>query len=261
MKIMLIADVHNNPEVEKEKHDPSIEKLKKIIDTVPADLIVFLGDTVYGPAVKKDFALYRKFSREVYDCTKSVPFATVFGNHDDEDSISKDEILSIIAEYPNALTNGRNYVLKIDGETLLFIDSGSYYEGEGSCYDTVKPGIIEWAKGEISGTKAILFQHIIVPDILSLVTGEAFNDGVEYTGEIKESPCPPDINTGELRELSPYLKAAVFGHDHENSFEVELMGVKLIQCAGAGLQSYEYPQPPSVKILDTKTLETRRIPI
>lgn len=262
MKILLIADVHNCPEVSKERRSRTIKGLKKLIDTTPCDLIVFLGDTVPGC----DFGSvgldkYESYLREIYDLTKNIPFATVFGNHDDECKLTKEEILDMISAYPNSLTNGRNYVLNIENETLLFIDSGSYYEGEGSCYDVVKPEIIEWAKNEIKGKKAILFQHIIVPDIREITEGNRFKDGVKYTGEIREDPCPPDINTGELKELAPYLKAAAFGHDHENSFETEMMGVKLIQCAGSGYNSYEYPQPPTAKLLDTETLITKTIKI
>lgn len=261
MKILLIADVHNNPVVSSERHDKTLKGLKKLIDTTPCDLIVFLGDTVCGPDFDENVDEYEDYLREVLDCTENVPFATVFGNHDDECDVTKDEILSYISKYENSLTNGRNYVLNMQGETLLFIDSGAYYDGDESCYDVVKPEVIEWAKGEIKGKKAILFQHIIFPDIRDITDGNRFKEGIKYTGIIHENPCPPDINTGELKELAPYLKAAIFGHDHENSFECEMMGVKLIQCAGASLNSYEYPQTPTAKLLDTKTLETELIEI
>jgi len=261
MKILLIADVHHRPNVNALRRIKTLKGLKKIIDTCPCDLIVFLGDMIHGPDFENNKALFEKYLCEVLDLTKNVPFATVFGNHDDECGVTKDEILGIISTYKNALTKGRNYTLNMQNETLLFIDSGAYFDGEGSLYDTVKTEVIEWAKGEIQGKRAILFQHIIVPDIFDIVSEKRFKKGVKYTGRIKERPCPPDVNTGELKELSPHLKAAVFGHDHKNSFECELMGVKLIQCAGAGLNCYEYPQRPSVKILDSETLETKLIKI
>lgn len=261
MRILILPDVHHRPKVNKIRQKKTILGLKKIIDTTSCDLIVFLGDTVHGPDFGNNIALYREYLCAVLDCTKSIPFATVFGNHDDECGIGKKQILEIINSYPNALTDGENYVIKIDSDVLLFIDSGSYYDGEESLYDTVKPEIIEWAKGEIAGEKAILFQHIIVPDIREITIKNRFKDGIAYKGRIKESPCPPDINTGELKALSPHLKAAVFGHDHKNSFECEMMGVKLIQCPGAGLECYEYPRRPYVSLLDTETLKTEFIKI
>lgn len=276
MKILLIADVHNRPLVSAYARNKTLKGLKKVIAKTPCDLIVFLGDIVHGPdfkQVKDDYSLYL---RQVLDITGDIPFATVFGNHDDECDVSKNEILDIIKSYPNALTKDKNYVLNVDGETLLFIDSGSYYVGEGSYYDTVKQPVIDRALHEIKGKKAILFQHIIFPDIFDVIDEYRhfrpfcifgckkwlkFKNGVKKTGVMFERPCPPDINTGELKQLAPFLKGAVFGHDHVNTFELDLMGVRIIQCGGCGMNCYDKYFLSSVKLLDTETMETKRIKI
>ncbi len=259
MRILLLADVHHRPRVNRIRRQKTIRGLQRCVAATPCDCIVFLGDIVHGPDFGDNKEEYEKYLKEVLNTTQSIEFATVFGNHDDECAMTKNEILNIIATYPNALTDGANYVLSMKGETLLFIDSGTYYDGEESHYDTVKPEVIAWAKEQLHGKRAILFQHIIVPDICEITDGKRFKEGVVYTGEIKESPCPPDINTGELQALAPYLKAAVFGHDHKNCFEAELMGVKIIQCPGAGLESYDYPQRPRALLLDTETLAVEPI--
>ncbi|MCM1285044.1 MAG: metallophosphoesterase [Acetobacter sp.] len=267
MKILLVADVHNKPLGSRK----TLASLKKVFNKTNPDLIVFLGDTVHGPSTKRN---YRKYLRQVLDLTGNIPFATVFGNHDDECSTKKDEILEIISEYKNSLTNGRDYLVEMMGESLLFIDSGSYYDGEESYYDTVKTEQIDNALKMINGKKAIAFQHIIVPDIMDCIDvfekkqkgavrdGKKyyrFKENIKYTGFLGECPCPPDINTKELERLSPYLKAMCFGHDHKNSFELELMGVKLIQCTGSGSNSYDKFCKSSVKLLDTETLKTTQI--
>ncbi len=267
MKILIIADVHNRPDADKK----TLVRLKKAIDSIACDLIVFLGDMVHGPAVKEN---YEKYLCEVLDLTASRPFATVFGNHDDECYFSKEQILEVMKTYKNCLTKGRDYVLKMDGETLLFMDSGSYYKGEESFYDIVKQEQIDWAKSKIYGEKAILFQHIIMPDIMEWIECSRiwklravwdskgfcrFKKDVHYSGRLGERPCPPDVNTGELEQLCSNLKAAVFGHDHKNTFELDLMGVRFIQCAGSGSNSYDKYCKSSVKVLDTKTLETKLI--
>ncbi len=264
MKILIIPDAHNNPCAHKYfKRKKTIKCIKKAIDENPCDLIVFLGDTVHGPDFPKDCKSYEKCQRDILDLTGNTPFALVFGNHDDECIKTKEEILSVVDSYPNSLTQGRNFVLDMKGETLLFIDSGSYYEGEGSFYDTVKEDTIAWAKEQIEGKKAILFQHIIMPDIMDYIEilpkGERFKEGVSYTGVLGERPCPPNINTGELETLAPYLKAAVFGHDHASSFELDVKGVKFIQCPGAGFNSYEKKKQAEYKILDTQTLKTKTV--
>ena len=267
MKILLIADVHNHAGLSQKRHDGTLKCLKKMIDAAPCDLIVFLGDTVHGPDMKGKEAEYEHYLREVLDLTGTTPFVTVFGNHDDECAVTKDAILAIEKTYSNCLTTARNQVLEWQGETLLLLDSGSYYEGEGSFYDTVKQETIDFALAGIQGKKAILLQHIIVPDIRALTVTKrrglkkkcCFREEVAYTGALREDPCPPDINTGEWEKLAPFLKAAAFGHDHMNDFELTLDGVRFIQCAGAGYNSYEYPQTPSVKLLDTVTLTTQKI--
>ena len=265
MKILLIADVHNRPEKEQLPRRLTLLRLKRIIKKTPCDLIVFLGDTVHGPAFKGRESEYEFYLRQVLDLTGNTPFATVFGNHDDECAITKDEILKVTESYKNSLTKGRNYVLDIQGETLLFIDSGSYYEGEGSYYDTVKQEVIDWALKETEGKKAILFQHIIIPDIAEYVEKRGkrwrFKKGVKYKGGLGERPCHPSINTGELSQLAPQLKGAAFGHDHNNSFEVDICGVKIIQCPGCGSNSYDKFRRSAVKLLNTATMETKLLRI
>lgn len=269
MKILIVADVHNRPNGSAK----TLERIEKAIKNTPCDLIVFLGDIVHGPATPVNYEYYL---RQVLDLTGDIPFATVFGNHDDECGTSKEEILAVMQSYKNCLTKGRDYALDRMGETLIFLDSGAYYDGEGSFYDTVKPEQIEFAKSCVKdkSKKAILFQHIIVPDIMELLSrsriwtfgavyGEGsfykFKKGVRFKGRLGEPPCPPDINTGELKELAPYVKAMCFGHDHKNTFELDLMGVRLIQCAGSGSNSYDKYCRSSLKLLDTETLETQLI--
>lgn len=274
MKILLVADVHSRPLVKKHSLERTLVGLKNAIDKANADLIVFLGDIVHGPDFQKSTEPYEKYLRKVLDLTGKTPFATVFGNHDDECNISKDEILSIISSYPNSLTKGRNYVLDVMDEKLLFIDSGSYYDGDESYYDIVDEATVEWALGEIKGTNAILFQHIIVPDIMTICDEKPyfvpfwaygdkkavrFKKGINYIGRMREHPCPPRIMTTELKRLSPYLKGMCFGHDHLNDFELELNGTRIIQCPGAGYCCYDNHFRSSVKLLDTQTMQTKII--
>ena len=268
MRILLIADVHNKPNGDVK----TLENIKNCIQSTCPDLVVFLGDTVHGPDVND--GRYEHYLRQVLDTTGDIPFATVFGNHDDECDMTKEALLQIQQTYPNCMTKGTDYVLEMCGETLVFIDSGAYYQGKESLYDVVKPQQISWAKEQIKGKKAIVFQHIIVPDIFDVISQSVlwsrgavfakgkwcrFKKGVAYTGTLGERPCPPDISSNQLTQLAPNLKAMVFGHDHKNDFEVNLMGVKLIQCAGCGSNSYDAKNPSSVKLLDTQTLTTKQI--
>lgn len=276
MKILLIADVHNRPKSGAFAKKRTLSALKKVIADTESDLIVFLGDLVHGPDFKEVEEPYEKYLRQVLDLTRGKKFAMVFGNHDDECDTTKDEILSIVNTYSNSITNGRNYVSEMNNEVLLFIDSGSYYNGEESFYDIVPQSVIDWAIEQLKdkNKKAIMFQHIIVPNIIDCldeyshfmpfcVPGDSkwvkFKKGIPHTGFLGERPCPPNITTHQLEQLSPYLKAAVFGHDHLNDFEIVIDGVKLIQCAGSGSNCYDKLYPSSVKLLDTESLTTKKI--
>lgn len=278
MKILLIADIHNRPlkngkSIKAKIHNfakrKTLKDIKWAIDNVDNDLIVFLGDTVHGPDFQGIESEYEQCLREVLDLTLDNKFAYVFGNHDDECAITKEEILAIVDSYPNSVTNGRDYLVEMMDESLLFLDSGSYYDGEGSYYDTVKEEQIRLAEEKLEGRQGIVFQHIIVPDIMDLVEEsdkklhESVRDGKKYYrlnpelyyfGVLGEKPCPPDINTGELDRLSHCVKAMCFGHDHKNSFEFNYKDVQFIQCAGASYNSYDKFLHSSVKLLDTETL-------
>ena len=271
MKILIIADVHQRFKVNAFRRKRTLRGLRNAFGNLDFDLSVFLGDLIHGPDYRDNKSRYVSDLKEVLDTTGNKPFAFVFGNHDDECAMTKDEILEVINGYKNSVTKGKDYVLNMNNETLLFIDSGSYYDGEGSFYDTVKEDTILRVREQIEGKKAIAFQHIIVPDIFDVIekcgkktfplkkNRQRFKQGFEFTGNLREKPCPPDINTGELKTLAPFLKGMVFGHDHINDFECFIDGVKIIQCPASGMNCYEYPRFPKAKILDTETMETQLI--
>lgn len=275
MKILLIADVHNRPLNSKTAHSKTLHSLRKVISETSCDLIVFLGDLVHGPDFKQSNESYEKYLRQVFDLTCGKKFAFVFGNHDDECDITKEEILKIAKSYSNCVTDDKNCVVKMMNEILLFVDSGSYYNGKDSYYDVVGSDTTQWIVEQLKkeNKKAILFQHIIVADIFDCLdkynhfvpfaihgNGEwiGFKKGIKHKGLMLERPCPPDFNNGYFEKISPYIKTAVFGHDHINDFELMLNGVKVIQCGGCGSNCYDKFYPCTVKILDTETLETKK---
>ena len=145
---------------------------------------------------------------------------------------------------------------------LFLIDSnGQTASGE---YLPVRHEQLEWFRNtreksfENTGKylPAIVFQHIPCPEFYNVLQRVKFGTkgAVEafrthrhefYTlpesirqagGFMLESPAVPDKNSGEfncLKEKKNVLALCV-GHDHNNSFEAELDGIKLIytQCAG-----------------------------
>lgn len=141
---------------------------------------------------------------------------------------------------------------------IYCFDSGDSVEGKG--YDSVHPDQIEWYKTKAEELKAanggqyvpsVVFQHIIVQEIYDklfrkandkLSVGVREYETVTYDltpipnlsnirdGYIFEKPCPGYYNHGQLDAMSENgdVRAIFCGHDHYNSFTVEIDGVDIV---------------------------------
>ena len=59
-------------------------------------------------------------------------------------------------------------------------------------------------------------------------------------GQLREYPCPPYYNNGQydaMLETGDVL-ATVSGHDHENTFEIDYKGIKIINTPTVGFNAY-----------------------
>lgn len=173
---------------------------------------------------------------------------------------------------------------------LYMLDSGdSAYDenGKDMGYDSVHEDQVAWYKGVRDSLKAqtgkyvpsMAFQHIIVCEIYDKLFFEdpllgirEFN-GTKYsflpktnnfTGHLLELPCPGYYNYGEFEAMSDEgdMLAMFFGHDHTNSFETEIDGVKLINTPSPTHHSYSSELNSGCRIItinenDTSTFETR----
>lgn len=165
-------------------------------------------------------------------------------------------------------------IMKSDGSgygfNLWFTDSGTYNtENDYGGYACVYKEQIEWYK-ETSAklteenygkpVPSINFQHIIVPEIYDALKEIKFvrlgciirqknplNDRARYyvlpddaKGMLREYPCPPYYNNGQfdaMLEMGDVL-ATVSGHDHENTFEIDYKGIKIINTPTIGFNAY-----------------------
>lgn len=165
-------------------------------------------------------------------------------------------------------------IMKSDGSgygfNLWLTDSGTYNtENDYGGYACVYKEQIEWYKEtatelkEENGGKvvpSINFQHIIVPEIFDALDEvkllwfgrivrkkNALNDKNRYyalpkdaKGDLREYPCPPYYNNGQydaMLEMGDVL-ATVSGHDHENTFEIDYKGIKIINTPTVGFHAY-----------------------
>lgn len=232
-RIMQVADLQDNMTL-----NGAVKAfLKETLVQEQPDLVVLTGDNISGGSCRTDMLK----SWDKRNCEKAigefmdifeeygVPVAMVFGNHDDENMLSKEELFDIYEEYDcfigvdegDALYGCGTYNLPIyasnDSEKMAYnlwmIDSNTYDEELGG-YDYVHDDQVEWYVNKSNELKAanggkpvpsMMFQHIIVKEIFDLIeSGEniegsllhqdgrdyVFKEGVLKAGYLKEYPCP-----------------------------------------------------------------------
>lgn len=261
------------------QHGPVISKFAKdfIRDTVNAenpDLIVLGGDNISGGSNGTKVLVMAAIDQfmSVFE-ELGVPVVIVFGNHDDEGGMTKDEMLKVYQKYdcfigydadPNLYGCGTsNYpIYDAAGENIIFnvyaVDSNTYLADESiGGYDYVHEDQVAWYKNTRDALKAetgnyvpsFAFQHIIVPQIYDVIIkndasagGYDLPEGAE--GFIGEGPCPPNTSVpqGYLEFDAMAEKGDVlgmfFGHDHVNAFDVECEGIRLVNTTTSGFGSY-----------------------
>ncbi len=181
-----------------------------------------------------------------------------------------------------------------DGQTIKYnlymFDSGdtAYDEnGKDMGYDSVHPDQVEWYKGVRDALKeetgnyvpSLSFQHIIVNEVYDKLFFEVPALGIRefngkqysffpktnnFTGHLLELPCPGYYNYGQFSAMAEKgdVKGMFFGHDHTNSFETEIDGVKIINTPSPTHHSYSSELNSGCRIItvnekDTSTFETR----
>lgn len=193
-------------------------------------------DYMHGYSIDEMFAFYREYGGEYFLGTDEDPRLFGCGT-------------CSLPVYSN------------DGSRVAYnvycFDSGDSVEGKG--YDSVHPDQIEWYQAKAESLKdanggnyvpSVVFQHIIVQEIYDKLfpTAKKYNLGVrEYDAEtydlvpipnlsnirdgyIFEKPCPGYYNYGQLGAMSKNgdVRAIFCGHDHYNSFTVEIDGVDIV---------------------------------
>ena len=98
----------------------TISLLERVLDQEKPDLVVFTGDQLNGQSTSWDAkTVLAKFARAVTD--RQIPWAAVFGNHDDEDGDSRTAQLrymqalpySLVQPGPKDIHGVGNYILKV----------------------------------------------------------------------------------------------------------------------------------------------------
>lgn len=187
-KVMIFADSQDDEDLE----ETTAQLMREGIAKYDPDLVVFLGDNTVADGYDKQYAAIEAILAPCIEA--DVPFALVFGNHDQEQGVEKEVLLAMYKQIggslcltwdaPDVYGCGNSNLLIMSSDNILdpafnlwFIDSGSSLhdeEGEWLGYDYVREDQIEWYENTAATLKvlnggeavpSVLFQHIIVPEV------------------------------------------------------------------------------------------------
>lgn len=252
-KIVQFTDIHwHNGEAPDQQ---SAELMTQIAKAESPDLIVLTGDILSGGGCEDAADSLRQVIETVEAC--GVPWAAVFGNHDDEGSADRHELMAVMQESRSCLSQPGpedvpgvgNYTLSIQNSeavasaaVLYFIDSGSYSPTDIGGYDWIRREQIAWYLQESAKLTAeaghllpaLAFFHIPIPEYDEVWDFHTCY-GVKY-----ENVCAPQINTGffaALHEAGDVMGTFV-GHEHINDFWGDLHGIRLCYGRATGYNTY-----------------------
>lgn len=253
-KIVQFTDLHWQ---NGEKDDQATRQLMiRILQAEKPDLVVLTGDIIFGSKCKDPAESLRQAVLPIVQA--GVPWAAVFGNHDDEGGLSRAELMEELRRHPNCLAEPGpadirgtgNYVVRLEDEegitayALFFLDSGSYSPVPGiPGYDWIRGSQIEWyaaASRELAHdnggrpVSSLLFFHIPFPEY-----EQVWQTSVCY-GHRYERPACPKINSGLFAAMLEAGGAlgTFCGHDHVNDYWGELVGIRLCYGRATGYQTY-----------------------
>ncbi len=234
--------------------------MERVLDDERPDLAMLTGDMIEGWEAPDPREAYRQVTAPLED--RSIPWAAVFGNHDDEGSASRRELLDSQRESPNCLTESGpeeltgvgNYALRVlasDGDgtaaVLYALDSNAYDSRGIGKYAWIAPDQIAWfrqtslelsrehsSRGSTIPVPALAFFHIPLPEYEEVWARHPCR------GHRNEVVCAPAVNSGffvALLEAGDVMGTFV-GHDHVNDFEGELHGIRLCYGRASGYSPY-----------------------
>ncbi|OQS04024.1 calcineurin-like phosphoesterase [Thraustotheca clavata] len=215
--------------------------INELLDQVKPNIVVFTGDQVENTGIRHTAEEVKKaidtYSTPV--AQRQIPWAMVFGNHDEGSSFTRTQMLNYIASRPYAYSqsgptnvDGKgNYELQVqtsNGKTsfrMYFLDTGV----KGSISKKQNDYIRQLAASHKNeNALAVMFYHIPVPEYI-LGPSETITYG--HQGE-KVSNGPQSGLMDTIVQMGD-VKATFVGHDHYNDYCIERRGVQL--CYGGGV--------------------------
>ncbi|KAG2733729.1 hypothetical protein G9P44_003254 [Scheffersomyces stipitis] len=249
-KILQVADLHFSTGYGKCR-DPSpssttkgcqadprtLKFLGRVLDIEKPDFVILTGDQIFGDAAPDaETAVFKALYPFI---KRKIPYAVTMGNHDDEGSLSRNEIMSLSANLPFSkaelgpedIQGVGNYYLTVEGPashnpalSLYFLDTHKYSSNPKITpgYDWIKENQLKWLEATAASLKksiaaythihlSMAFFHIPLPEYRNLKQ--------PFIGENREGVTAPRYNSNARSVLSDIgVKVVSVGHDHCNDY-------------------------------------------
>lgn len=218
----------------------------EILDVETPDLVVFTGDVIAGSGCADPGWSLRQAVAPATE--RGLPWALVFGNHDDEGALDRRALLAVATALPGCraepgpapgVGNYRLPVLGGDGRVaaqLYCLDSGAYAPKDIEGYAWITHEQVAWYRSEARdpAVPSLAFFHIPLPEYVEVWETQ------RCRGQRHEAVCCPKLNSGlfcAFREAGTVLGVFV-GHDHVNDYDGELHGIRLCYGRATGFHTY-----------------------
>lgn len=241
LKIVQFTDIHWRA------GDPATAdaatNINRVLDEEKPDLVVYTGDiTTAKPATE---GLDKAFEPVI---KRNIPYAVTFGNHDDEQDLTRDQLYAYVKGKKGCLdakAEGRDFTVSVtsaDGKqtkaVLYIMDSNAYSTVDSlKGYGWFRRDQIDWYAQKSASLKAanggkplpaLAFFHIPFPEY----NEAAATEGNPLIGQRGEKACSPAINTGLFAAMveAGDVMGTFVGHDHVNNYVTPWHGILL--CYG-----------------------------
>ena len=232
------ASEYRNLQAEK-----TLARISRVVKQENPDFIVLTGDIVTGGDASQTWA-------RILDSLASfrTPFCIVYGNHDPERKLTREQMSKPIAATPYSLNalNGAGELADLELEVLSSKGDKPallLYCMDSHDYSTIKSvkgygwfttDQIEWlrnaclARAESNGgmpVPSLAFFHICLQEY-----AQAWNNPKNSRkGKRAEDECPGALNTGMFAAMveSGSVMGTFVGHDHDNDYVVAEKGIAL----------------------------------
>lgn len=263
--------------------------METVLEAERPDLVALTGDVIAGGGCENPAESWRQAVAPMEE--RGIPWAAVFGNHDDEGSLGRRELMemqqtcrmSLLEPGPEEVSGVGNYVLRVlsqEGDSLAaalyFLDSNAYATHECGGYGWITRSQVAWyldtaraleeeyravnsLESEFSNSPTPLFPEAKLPALAFFHIPLPEYDEVWETqvcrGHKYEDVCCPRINTGFFAALleAGEVMGTFVGHDHVNDYEGTLHGIRLCYGRWGGYSTYGLDRlQPGARVIELR---------